>query len=238
MAEWNDDKWQNKWDKKDPFDKELAINNAAEFYGIEGTNSGGRPGEFWDDPKRTQDEVLRDLNTHWANGAVGTYLMASGQGLPHATDAGGMIGVHKQLGNNHQNLSGGSFNNESDVFLAAANAWEGAFDDMEFQGPVEEPEVEPEPDVEEDPYVVSTTVQTARDNTDFIHEARRNGTYRSDSIFNPQNAANDLAGKFVLNLAAGLQPSVQSNVRNSIDLVLGNKNPELDRKFGNGIYIT
>ena len=231
--EWDQEKWEKKWDKMDPWERDMAIRNTADFYGIEGARPGGRPGEFWEEDERRTDEVLRDLNDHWTNGAVGTYLMASGQDLPLASDAAGMIGVHKQLESGHE--SGGAFNNQSDVFLQAANAWDGAFDNIEFEGPVEEPEVEPEPVIEEEPYVVSTTVSDARDNVEAIHNARRNGTYRSDAIFGGPAAANELAGKFVLNLSNGMIPSVQSNVRNSIDLVLGNKNPELDRKFGTGI---
>ena len=228
--EWDQEKWEKKWDNMDPWERDMAVRNTAEFYGIEGTRPGGRPGEFWDEDERRTDEVLRDLNDHWSNGAVGTYLMASGQDLPLASDAAGMVGVHRALEANHPNLSGGNFNEQSDVWLAGRAAWEDAFEDLEDDDD-DEPVVtpEPEPEEEDEPYIASKIIADANEHTDDYHDRILSGE-RSEAVFGKGAAA---ASPYVINLKSNLQPSIQTNTRNAIDLVLGRPNPHLDQVYRN-----
>ena len=241
------------WDDKGYWGKQNSIREIGDAlgvdysrYGVEGetTSRPGMPGSRGYEPEDYETAVINAMANDWdvresllAGKTAGNDRFEDlSDGINTAEEA---YNIWNALEKTHSNDlgNGGNFSSANDLSNVSGYLWNDAFENLEFQGPIEEPEVEVEEEVEEDPYVVSTTIQNARDNTEAIHEARRNGTNRSDAIFNPQQAAGDLAGKFVINLSAGLQPSVQSNVRNSIDLVLGNKNPELDRQFGSGIYI-
>ena len=136
--------YEKKWKQKDPYDKWRARGELADFYGVDpgATGANTRPGaNYSGKPVKNHLDIQREINDAMANGAAGDYLRYSGQDLPHADDMGGMWAVHKEMEDDHQQNSGGSFNNASDVFGVAnrahyeynTNLAEGIVDDVMSQ---------------------------------------------------------------------------------------------------------
>ena len=128
------------------------LNKLAKFYGVEGFNyqgqdegetgrarqSQGRPGSY-DGAKgptenRTTEQVVRDINTAMADGAMGDYLRYSGKNLPNVMGDDGEVNyqeffdLHKEAGKYHKEIGGNNYNNAgSDNFKianAAFKSWE------------------------------------------------------------------------------------------------------------------
>ena len=224
---FNREEWDEEWSNMSPYDRREATRPLYDFYNVDTGAQGAnrRPGaNYSGEPVLNEEDLRASLNAAMISGPAGDFAVYTDQDLP--TDVSGMVGFHQNMADQHQ--GGGSFNSPHDVFDLTRVAWGEAFEDLEFQGP-EEPETEPDPvEDEEDPYMPSAQVKAAADNTEMIHEARRTGNYFSDAIFNPD----EFAGKYVLGLQEGMQDSVQSNLRNSIDMVLGKGGQTSNKIFG------
>ena len=128
---------KSKYAKMDGYDKYRAMNEMAEFYGVEGVRGpgyrgsvSGRPGANYGDEGRDTSVRRNDhegfgraLNDKMANGAVADYLRYSGGSLPHANDMEGMYNLHQEMRKAHEKNpdgdTGGAFNNASDVAALA-----------------------------------------------------------------------------------------------------------------------
>ena len=124
--------YEKKWDKMDPYERRVATREMAEFYDVaSGPTVTGRPGANWSSSGRDtsvrrndNDSTGRAINDAMANGATADYLRYSGQDLPHANDVGGMWSIYRTMEDDHEQNSGGSFNNASDALGVANRAFE------------------------------------------------------------------------------------------------------------------
>ena len=143
------DNKKDKWSNMNYLERQRKVNEMANFYGVEGLQSPGRPGHGGPE-SRSMHEVQRDINDAMANGATADYLRYSGnRGLPHANDAGGMYDLHREMKKDHKKHSGGAFNNQSDVYLASQRAfgnWEEDLLSKIGKGSEEEKEPEDKPE--------------------------------------------------------------------------------------------
>ena len=131
---------KSKWDKMDPYDKMRAMNEIADFYGVEGHGPGSRGGGFGGRPgmnsggggrdtsvrrfDNDHERMQRQINDAMANGATADYLRYSGnRDLPHANDREGMYDLFRQMKKEHKKSSGGAFNNQSDVYGLSQQAF-------------------------------------------------------------------------------------------------------------------
>ena len=99
------------------------MGEVADFYGVKRgpTARGALPSS---NSRSNEESTLRSINDAMANGATADYLRYTGnRDLPHANDIEGMYDLYREMKKDHEKNSGGSFNNQSDVYLASQRAF-------------------------------------------------------------------------------------------------------------------